>query len=143
MISKRIALVIGLMMDHTFNFYAEINDDGVKLERCYPGAMGDNVYKLRRLHSAHPSNNVCRQLIALVTDNTVIFLLSFLCCIITDSAGNPQQYALVVCYFPPGILPTALPHGNSKDSESPFYPTMPSTLNLKLHNASEMKLSVM
>ena len=60
-------------MDHTFNFYAEINDDGVKLERCYPGAMGDNVYKLRRLHSAHPSNNVCRQLTALVTDNTVIF----------------------------------------------------------------------
>ena len=60
MISKRISLLIGLMMDHTLNFYAEINDNGVKVERCYPGAMGDNVYKLCRLHSAHPSNNVCR-----------------------------------------------------------------------------------
>ena len=46
MISKRISLLIGLMMDHTLNFYAEINDNGVKVERCYPGAMGDNVYKL-------------------------------------------------------------------------------------------------
>ena len=101
--------------------------------------MGDNVYKLRRLRSVHPSNNDCRRLIALVTGNTVILLLSLLCCIITDSAGNPQQYALVLYYFPPGILPTALPHGNSKDSESPFYPTLPSTSQVIKSEAAQCK----
>ena len=81
MISKRIALLIGLMMDHTLNFYAEINDDGVKVERCYAGAMGD-VYKLRCLHSTHSSNNVCRQLIAIVTDNTVIYSCCLYCVVL-------------------------------------------------------------
>ena len=101
--------------------------------------MGDNVYKLRRLCSVHPSNNDCRQLIALVTGNTVILLLFLRCCIITDSAGNPHQYALVVYYFPRGILPTALPHGNSKDSESPFYPTLPSTSQVIKFEAAQCK----
>ena len=101
--------------------------------------MGDNVYRLHRLRSVHPSNNDCRRLIALVTGNTVILLLSLLCCIITDSAGNPQQYALVLYYFPPGILPTALPHGNSKDSESPFYPTLPSTSQVIKSEAAQCK----
>ena len=47
---------------HSLNFYTEINDDGVKVGRCYPGAMGDNVYKLCCLRSVHPSNNDCRRL---------------------------------------------------------------------------------
>ena len=42
-------------------------------------------------------------------------------------------------HFPPGILPTALPHGNSKNSESPFYPTMPSTSQVITSEAAQCK----
>ena len=67
----------------------------------------------------------------------VLCFLNFISLFI--SAGNPHQYALVVYYFSPGILPTALPHGNSKDSESPFYPTLPSTSQVIKSEAAQCK----
>ena len=42
------------------------NSDDVYIEKAAPGASGDNVYYLRRLHSVHPSNNDFRRVLALL-----------------------------------------------------------------------------
>jgi len=37
-------------------YHVQFNEDGeVELEKCAPGASGDNVFYLRRLHTSHPS----------------------------------------------------------------------------------------
>lgn len=41
-------------------------DDGVDIEKAVPGARGDNIYYLRRLHSVHPSNTEFRRVLALL-----------------------------------------------------------------------------
>ena len=42
-------------------------NDEVSIERAAPGASGENVYHLRRLHSVHPSNNEFRRILALLS----------------------------------------------------------------------------
>ena len=42
-------------------------DDYVTVEKCAPGAQGENVVYLRRLHSVHPSNNQFKRMIAFVS----------------------------------------------------------------------------
>ena len=42
-------------------------DDYVTVEKCAPGAQGENVVYLRRLHSVHPSNNQFKWMIAFVS----------------------------------------------------------------------------
>lgn len=43
-------------------------DDGNKVfvEKAAPGATGDNVFFLKRLHSVHPSNKHFRRLVAVI-----------------------------------------------------------------------------
>ena len=41
--------------------------------------------------------------------------------------GKPFSLSLVVYHLPLNFKPTVMPHGNSK-SETPFYPTWPSTM---------------
>ena len=49
-------------------FHATLDPHGVShVERCCPGATGDNVFYLRRLYSFHPSNSSFRRVIAIVT----------------------------------------------------------------------------
>ena len=45
--------------------YSE-DKDSIHIEKAAPGARGDNVYYLRRLHSVHPSNNEFRRVLALL-----------------------------------------------------------------------------
>ena len=52
---------------HPLLFRAIINEDEVEVERCAPGATGDNIYYLRRLHCYHPSNANFRRLIAFIS----------------------------------------------------------------------------
>jgi len=41
---------------HQTPYHVQFNEDGeVELEECAPGASGDNVFYLRRLHTSHPS----------------------------------------------------------------------------------------
>ena len=52
---------------HTDVFKCTYSDnDSVFIEKAAPGASGDNVYYLRRLHSVHPSNNDFRRVLALL-----------------------------------------------------------------------------
>ncbi len=44
-----------------------LQEDKVSIEKAAPGASGDNVYYLRRLHSVHPSNNEFRRILALLS----------------------------------------------------------------------------
>ena len=43
------------------------DDDNLYVERCAPGATGDNVVYLRQLHNVHPSNNHFKRLIAFIS----------------------------------------------------------------------------
>ena len=50
---------------HTQLFKVYVDDDGeVDVEKCAPGASGDNIVLLRRLHSTHPSNKEFKRMIA-------------------------------------------------------------------------------
>ena len=53
---------------HTDVFRCTYSEDKVSIdiEKAAPGARGDNVYYLRRLHSVHPSNNEFRRVLALL-----------------------------------------------------------------------------
>lgn len=44
-----------------------VEDDYISVEKCAPGAQGENVVYLRRLHSVHPSNNQFKRMIAFVS----------------------------------------------------------------------------
>ena len=52
---------------HTVSFHTCIENGSVKTEKCARGALGMDIYHLRRLHSVHPSNSECKRLIALIT----------------------------------------------------------------------------
>ena len=43
------------------------NNNYIQVEKCAPGAAGDNVVHLRRLHSVHPSNNLFKRMIAFLS----------------------------------------------------------------------------
>ena len=50
---------------HSDVFLCSYSPDGQAIiEKAAPGASGDNVYSLRRLHSVHPSNNEFRRVLA-------------------------------------------------------------------------------
>ena len=52
---------------HPEVFRCSFNEfDNVSIEKCAPGATGDDVYYLRRIRSSHPSNPNFRRLIAFV-----------------------------------------------------------------------------
>ncbi len=61
-----------------------------------------------------------------------IWLLSF-----PDEHFNPHPLCLVVYYLPEGFIPTVVPHGNSK-SNSPFFPTLPSTSKVIQENCLDL-----
>ena len=44
-----------------------LQEDNVNIEKAAPGASGENVYYLRRLHSVHPCNNEFRRILALLS----------------------------------------------------------------------------
>ena len=44
----------------------------VFIEKCAPGATGDNVYYVRRLHSYHPSNPKFRRLLTFISGACII-----------------------------------------------------------------------
>lgn len=49
-------------------FRVHIKEHGyVSVEKCAPGAKGDNVVHLRRLHNTHPSNKQFKQMIAFLS----------------------------------------------------------------------------
>jgi len=53
---------------HQTPYHVQFNEDGeVELEKCAPGASGDNVFYLRRLHTSHPSNPGFRRILAFVS----------------------------------------------------------------------------
>ena len=50
---------------HSDIFLCSYSSDGcVMIEKAAPGASGNNVYSLRRLHSVHPSNIEFRRVLA-------------------------------------------------------------------------------
>ena len=52
---------------HSDVFLCSFSSSGqVVVEKAAPGASGDNVYSLRRLHSVHPSNVEFRRVLALL-----------------------------------------------------------------------------
>ena len=53
---------------HPQVYKVQVEDDGsFHVEKCAPGAMGDDVVYLRRLHSVHPSNSHFKRLIAFIS----------------------------------------------------------------------------
>ena len=53
---------------HPQQYMVEIKKGGyVSVEKCYPGARGDNVVHLRKLHSVHPSNKSFERMIAFLS----------------------------------------------------------------------------
>ena len=56
---------------HPLLIRAAVNEDSVEVERCAPGATGNNVYYLRRLHCNHPSNVNFRRLIAFISGKSL------------------------------------------------------------------------
>ena len=59
---------------HPVAFRANVNEDGiVEVEKCGPGATGNKVFYLRRLHGYHPSNSNFRRLIAFVSGMSASF----------------------------------------------------------------------
>ena len=56
-------------------------DDGedVQIEKATPLAIGSNVYKLRRLHSTHPSNPDFKRMIAFIFGRFVSCVILFVC----------------------------------------------------------------
>ena len=53
---------------------------------------------------------------------------------ITEPDGNPHRLCLLSYKIPPGGVCVSA-HGNSKSSKAPFYPTLPSTMELMKANA--------
>ena len=53
---------------HPLIYRVQVEEDGgLHVEKCAPGATGDNVAYLRRLHSIHPSNSNFKRLIAFIS----------------------------------------------------------------------------
>ena len=53
---------------HPQAYRVQVEDDGyLYVEKCAPGAKGDDVVYLRRLHSVHPSNSHFKRLIAFIS----------------------------------------------------------------------------
>lgn len=60
---------------HPQLYRVHMEDDGdLHVEKCAPGATGDDVVYLRRLHSVHPSNSNFKRLIAFVSGEYSIYL---------------------------------------------------------------------
>lgn len=58
---------------HPLVYRVRVEDDsGFYIERCAPGAVGEDVVYLRRLHSVHPSNSSFKRLIAFIS-GTLLF----------------------------------------------------------------------
>ena len=51
---------------HQYRVYID-NNGHVQVDKCAPGATGNNVVYLRRLHSVHPSNKEFKRMIAFVS----------------------------------------------------------------------------
>ena len=53
---------------HPVPYHAKCYPDGhVQTERCCPGASGQDVVQLRRLHATHPSNPNFKRMIAFIS----------------------------------------------------------------------------
>ena len=125
------------------------SDDYMYIEKCAPGATGENVVMLRRLHSVHPSNCHFKRLIAFVSGkhatqlavnklvlhtlyiiftyiSYLMIIMSSLFYLFVDASNNPHYLCLVVYHLPKGFVPTVKCHGNSK-AGIPFHPTWSST----------------
>ena len=60
---------------HTDVFKCSFGEDsGVIVEKMAPGATGDNVFYLKRLHSVHPSNKHFRRLVAIIYGRLIVCL---------------------------------------------------------------------
>ena len=50
---------------HKTQYHVNFDENGkVHLEKCCPGASGEDIYYLRRLHMYHPSNSEFRRILA-------------------------------------------------------------------------------
>ena len=57
-------------------FRVSVERDGsVRVEKCAPGATGNDVVYLRRLHSVHPSNSQFKSMIAFLSGEFLYTLL--------------------------------------------------------------------
>ncbi len=67
-------------------------EGNVEAERCYPGASGQDVVQLRRLHATHPSNSNFKRMIAFISGtamvNELCFNYWFLIRIVKVTAGD-------------------------------------------------------
>lgn len=53
---------------HQSLYHVKFGEDGeIDLEKCAPGASGDDIYYLRRLYSSHPSNPAFRRILAFLS----------------------------------------------------------------------------
>ena len=60
---------------HPLLFRVHVESDNyMYIEKCAPGARGDNVVMLRRLHSVHPSNCNFKRLIAFISGKRLLEL---------------------------------------------------------------------
>ena len=56
---------------HPQPFRVHVEDGCVMTEKCAPGASGNDVVYLRRLHSVHPSNSSFKRMIAFVSGECI------------------------------------------------------------------------
>ena len=63
---------------HLDVFKCSYEQDKVIIDKAAPGAKGDNVYYLRRLHSVHPSNSEFRRLIAYIFGKYSLYCIRLL-----------------------------------------------------------------
>lgn len=52
---------------HPQAFKVKMEADHISVEKCCPGATGDDDVYLRRLHSIHPSNKCFKRMIAFIS----------------------------------------------------------------------------
>ena len=70
---------------HPVPFHVTHHEDGfIAVERCAPGATGEDVVHLRRLHATHPSNSSFKRMIAFVSGMSH----SCVCIIIWNRGGG-------------------------------------------------------
>ncbi len=66
---------------HPQVFKVHTEEDGyVHVEKCAPGATGNDVVYLRRLHSVHPSNNQFKRMIAFISGELFLFVHLYIIC---------------------------------------------------------------
>lgn len=60
---------------HPQQYRVYVDEDGhVEVDKCAPGATGNNVVYRRRLHSVHPSNKEFKRMIAFISGKLYSFV---------------------------------------------------------------------